>query len=302
MSISSHGSFSDEDVDLHGPLLVAYVREWGARHAVAAGTSERQAVAIATYVELCAPAGAGRRRLAVAAELTSLFFHLDDAPGSLISRAVATAGDVLEPSGLPALDAFLAEFVELNQARATNRARFLSSLRIWMAAIVEELTIDFAAIDFSRHLDLRRRNAFIDPYVDVWLVLLDLEVSRPLADAALRARHAARDVIIFANDLGSWHRDRVVGGELADPNLVATRARESGGDEAGALAWVLDRHDLAMEAFDVAVEQLKADAEGRRYADLVTAIVRGNVEAMRRLSDRYDGAAPLLDRLRMPRG
>lgn len=279
--------------------LVRHVRRWAAFHGLAAAERPRQAVAIATYAGLCAPAGATGRQLEVAAELTALFFHLDDASPEIVARAVA-ASRAGGASGLPALDAFLAGFAELHRVRPGIRDRFLGSLHVWFSAILEEIAIDFATIAFERHLDLRRRNAFIDPYVDGWLVLLELDIVGTDAIAARHAREAARDVIILANDLGSWQRDRDVGGELADPSLVATHMREAGTDEEAALAWTIARHDAAVADLDRWLAGLRDEPDAHRYAALLTAIVAGNVEAMRRLGDRYQGSAAVLDRLRVP--
>lgn len=274
--------------------LVEHVRGWAMRHGLDAGARPRQALAIATYVELCAPPGAAHNHLELLAELTALFFHLDDLGASGI-HALA------ELQRLPGVAAFFAGFDERVHGSAGHRERLVASFEIWLAAIVEELQVDFATVSLARHWDLRRRNAFIDPYVDGWLAVLELEPPSALAAEVARARFAARDLIILANDLGSWERDRVRGGELADPNLIATRAREAASSDSDALAWIVAQHDRIAGACTDDLSLLAGHGgAARRVAGLLSSIVRGNVEAMRQLADRYEGARAVLDRLVLP--
>jgi hypothetical protein len=251
---------------------------------------ERACVNAATYASLCAPVHATDRQLALATTFTVIFFWLDDAdPREL-------AGLLDDPfARMPALAAWRADAIELDACRPASTTAWSDSLRIYLAALVDELAIDRRRITVAQQLDLRRRNAFIDPYLDLWFALVD---AAPLAPECARARWIGRELIIYANDLGSLDRDLAAPRERPELNLAITMAREHGITPDEAARSLVEQHDELCGELRGLLATIATVAP--EWAGVLREVVIGNVLAMRALAERYEGSTARLDALALP--
>jgi Terpene synthase family 2, C-terminal metal binding len=294
------------DVVLDAPLRAAigHALTWATEQGLFRGqaaTAERACLNAATYARLCAPSTATTRQLELATTFTVLFFWLDDADPVQLAELTTTPGPP-SPPRIPALARWCEQAHELEHCQPSLRAAWLDSSHRWLAALVAELAIDRERIGVSQQLELRRDNAFIDPYLDLWLALLDVVPTQADPTECARARWLARELIILANDLGSLARD-LAAHDRAELNLVITMARERGCSHAEATAVLVEQHDALAVELGPALSSIAAvgGANGRAYAELLREVVAGNVAAMRVLAERYAGSTALLDALVIPR-
>ncbi len=288
------------------PRLQSRMRDafaWATKQGLFAGqpaVAERACVNAATYASLCAPASATERQLGLATTFTVVFFWLDDADPRELAELVATSWP-LALQRLPALARWCDEAVELEACRPELREAWLDSLRIYLGALVDELAIDGSTVTVAQQLDLRRRNAFIDPYLDLWLALVDVAPLPGLEHAIARARWIARELIIYANDLGSLERDLAAARERPELNLVLTTAREQRCSPVDAAAALVEQHNALVAELAPLFTTIAATPAGAVPAGVLRDVVVGNVLAMRALAERYAGSAAWLDALALPR-
>lgn len=273
--------------------LVNDASAWATKRGLFSGqpaVGERACVNAATYASLCAPVHASDRQLQLATTFTVIFFWLDDAD----PRRLAELLD--EPlSRMPVLSHWRADAIELDACRPALTHAWSESLRIYLAALVDELAIDRAHVTVAQQLDLRRRNAFIDPYLDLWFALVD---AAPVAAECARARWLGRELIIYANDLGSLDRDLAAHGERPELNLAITMAREHGCTPDEAARSLVEQHDALCGELRGLLATIAALAPA--WAGVLREVVIGNVLAMRALAERYAGSTARLDALALP--
>ncbi|HWB78125.1 MAG TPA: hypothetical protein VG755_24340 [Nannocystaceae bacterium] len=273
--------------------LVNVASAWAAKQglfSVQAAVGERACVNAATYASLCAPVHASDRQLALATTFTVIFFWLDDADPRELAELLA------EPvARMPVLSHWRADARELDACRPELTRAWSESLRIYLAALGDELALDRAAITVAQQLDLRRRNAFIDPYLDLWFALVD---AAPLAAECARARWIGRELIIYANDLGSLDRDLAASRERPELNLAITMAREQGITAELAARSLVEQHDALCAELRALLTTIAAVAPA--WAGVLREVVIGNVLAMRALAERYAGSTARLDALALP--
>jgi hypothetical protein len=200
---------------------------------------------------------------------------------------------------LPALARWREGATELDACRPELAEAWLGSLRIYLAALVDELAIDPRTVTVVQQLHLRRRNAFIDPYLDLWFALLDVAMPEGLFATCERARWIARELIIYENDLGSLDRDLVAERERPELNLAITAAREQGISAEAAAQALVEQHDRLCGELDGLLATIAAAAPA--WAGVLREVVIGNVESMRALAERYAGSTARLDALALPR-
>jgi hypothetical protein len=273
--------------------LVRDAFAWATKRGLFTGqpaVAERACVNAATYASLCAPVHATDRQLELATTFTVIFFWLDDAD----PRELAAVLD--EPlARMPALSRWRADARELDACRAELAIAWSESLHIYLAALVDELAIDRRRITVAQQLDLRRRNAFIDPYLDLWFALVD---AAPLAVECARARWIGRELIIYANDLGSLVRVVAADRERPELNLAITMAREQGCTADEAARSLVEQHDALCGELRGLLATITAVAPA--WAGVLREVVIGNVLAMRALAERYAGSTARLDALALP--
>lgn len=292
---------------LHEPGLARTAAEtlrWLVAHSVPGVAGSRRLPALVTvasvYARLCAPAGASERCYEAAARFTLLFFVVDDASLTELPNLLGAGDSWSIGPYTPALRSWRTEFHEQQSATLLLRERFARAYHDYLAARRAEHEQKTRPLDLAQHWALRRRTIFMDPYLDMWMILLGIEVEA-LADAAFsRARGLAVDLVLLANDLGSRARDGHGGASPDDLNLIHTYVQERAVSEEQALEALIAEHNQLVERFRATLRQALAEQPGphaERYADLLTAVVEGNVRSMRALPFRYPGAAPVLSRL-----
>ncbi|MCR9164316.1 MAG: terpene synthase family protein [Nannocystaceae bacterium] len=288
--------------------LVAQTRAWLVDAGLLPGLSEAavdaKAEVICTFATLCAPTPASARGQRLAAQLTGVFFFLDDAEPDVLRSTIDEMVPVLRdqpppsaPSG-PA-DAFFAYLAEVSALGPVHwfKAQFLAFLE---ALLEEAEQLADGPLSMQGYLALRHRVIFVEEYIWTWL----LSEGRPMDEAGVRGtallRRLASEVVYLVNDLGSVERERAAG--ALDPNLVFLLEREEGCSEAAAVAQVVRRHDDAVARYTAERERLLQDQPLASVSAMVGVLddtLAGNLETTLRLvASRYPGAAEALGQLR----
>lgn len=265
---------------------------------------ERRLPALVTvasvYASLCAPTDASARDFDVVARFTLLFFLIDDAELAELPDLLATDAAWAIGRYTPGLRAWLADFREQAAAPAPLQRRFAHAYHDYLAARKAEHLHQSRPPNVAEHWAFRRRSIFMDPYLDLWMILRGVDPSA-LAEAEFaEARALAVDLVLLANDLGSAERDSQSGASPDDLNLIHSYAREHRESEAAALERLLALYnDLAARYRMVREQAVRArpTSEARRYADLLNGVVEGNVASVLALGFRYPSAAPIMKRL-----
>lgn len=282
---------------------------WLAAHSVADEPGERRLPVLVTvasvYACLCGPERASERCHDVAARFTLLFFLVDDASEGELPNLLAADASWSIGRYTGALRAWLNEFSEQASSSHGLRQRFARAYHDYLAARRAEHGHQRRPLGLEEHWAFRRRSIFMDPYLDMWMMLLGIDVEALDEPAFAQARAIAVDLVLLANDLGSLERDRRGGASPDDLNLVHALAREHRVSEAEALERLLAQHDQLVQRYRSAVERAVAARSGRHaelYRELLSSVIEGNVGSLRALGFRYPGAGPVLARLASVRG
>lgn len=267
-------------------------------------TSERSVpalVAVASvYARLCAPAGASQRDYDVLARFTLLFFLVDDAALDEVPDLLAENRPWSIGRYTGALRTWLAETHELTAAKVGLRERFAHAYHDYLAARRAEHAHQAAPLGVDEHWAWRRRSIFMDPYLDLWLIIEGVELAELAQQPFAAARALAVDLVLLANDLASVERDAQGGASPDDLNLVHSYARAYGEAEPAALERLIQLHNEMVERYRAALALAIAARPGPHalsYAEILTGVVEGNVAAVRALGFRYPGAEPVMQRL-----
>jgi hypothetical protein len=259
-------------------------------------------VAVASvYATLCAPPAASSRHLDVVARFTLLFFLVDDAELEELPDLLAPGADWSIGRHTEALRVWLGEFREQQSANPRLRARFASAYHDYLAARRAEGEHKSRPLDLAEHWAFRRRSIFMDPYLDLWLILCGIDLAELAEESFAAARARAVDLVLLANDLGSAERDARGGASPDDLNLIHSYAREHAVSEHEALERLIDEHNGRVERFREALAAAVAARPGphaERYVELLTGVVDGNIASVLALGFRYPGAEAVMRRLR----
>jgi hypothetical protein len=265
---------------------------------------ERSVPALVTvasvYARLCAPAGASERDYDVLARFTLLFFLVDDAALHEVPDLLAENQPWSIGRYTRALRTWLAETHELTAANAGLRERFAHAYHDYLAARRAEHAQHAAPLSVDDHWALRRRSIFMDPYLDLWLIVEGVELAELAEQPFAAARALAVDLVLLANDLASAERDAQGGASPADLNLIHSYARAYGEAEPAAIERLIELHNEMVERYRAAVGLAIAARPGPHaasYAEILTGVVEGNVASVRALGFRYSGAEPVMQRL-----
>jgi hypothetical protein len=244
--------------------------------------------------------GAPPRPRDLVARFTLLFFLVDDASEGELPDLLAA--DISWSIGryTNALRAWLADFSERERAHARLRERFAHAYHDYLAARRAEHGQAKRALAVDEHWELRRRTIFMDPYLDLWLILLAVDLDALDEAPFAAARALAVDLVLLANDLASAERDASNGASPDDLNLIHTYARIHGETEVAALERLIVHHNVLVERYRASVVRAVAQRPGHNaenYAEILTGVVEGNVAAIRALGSRYPGAGPVMKRL-----
>jgi hypothetical protein len=265
---------------------------------------ERKVAALANvasvYADLCAPRGASQRVHDLVARFTLLFFLVDDAsegelPDLLASDARWSIGRYTD-----ALRAWLADFPEREAGHPRLRQRFAHAYHDYLAARRAEHGQGARVLSLEEHWDFRRRTIFMEPYLDLWLLLLSVDLDA-LAEAPFaEARGLAVDLVLLANDLASAERDAKGGASPDDLNLIHTYARVHAESEGAAVERLVAHYNGLIERYRAATARALAERPGphaESYVEILHGVVDGNVASVRALASRYPGSEPVMRRL-----
>lgn len=266
--------------------------------------AERRLPALVTvasvYATLCAPSDASPRDFDVVARFTLLFFLVDDA--ALTELPDLLAADAAWSIGrhTPALRVWRADFHEQAAAPSELRERFAGAYHDYLAARKAEHLHQSRPPNVAEHWAFRRRSIFMDPYLDLWMILRHVDPAAIAEAHFAEARALAIDLVLLANDLGSAERDSKSGASPDDLNLIHSYAREHQESEAATIERLLALYDDLARRYRAAASQAITACpteDARRYLDLLSGVIEGNVASVLALGFRYPGAAPLMKRL-----
>jgi hypothetical protein len=275
---------------------------WLSEQAPSGALSERKLPALVTvacvYARLCAPTWASPDDYRVVARFTLLFFLVDDAALSELSGVGGAPWAIGRFS--PALKRWLSDFDARTHADPPLRARFERAYHDYLAARLAEHAHHLRPPSVEEHWAFRRRSIFMDPYLDLWLMLGGVDLARLNSQGFAEARRMAVDLVLLANDLGSAERDSSGGASPDDLNLLHGYARELGLSDAGALEHLIELHEARVGDYRRRLAAAVANQPGphaHRYAELLHGVVDGNVASVLALAFRYPGAEPVMRRL-----
>jgi hypothetical protein len=252
------------------------------------------------YAHLCAPVGATQRDSDVMARFTLLFFLVDDAALEELPHLLATNGDWTIGRYTGALRAWLAECSELASAPAALRERFARAYHDYLASRKAEQEHKSRPLTLAAHWAFRRRSIFMDPYLDLWMIVRGVDPDELGSAPFAEARALAVDLVLLANDLGSAERDAQGGAAPDDLNLIHSYAREHGETEPAAIERLIQHYNELVGRFRAALARASAarpGAHAQSYAEILSGVVEGNVASVLALGFRYPGAEPLMRRL-----
>lgn len=265
---------------------------------------ERKVAALANvasvYADLCAPRGASQRVHDLVARFTLLFFLVDDASEGELPDVLASDARWSIGRYTGALRAWLADFPEREGGHPRLRQRFAHAYHDYLAARRAEHGQGARVLSLEEHWDFRRRTIFMEPYLDLWLLLLSVDLDA-LAEAPFaEARGLAVDLVLLANDLASAERDAKGGASPDDLNLIHTYARVHAESEGAAVERLVAHYNGLIERYRAATARALAQRPGPHaegYAEILHGVIDGNVASVRALASRYPGSEPVMRRL-----
>jgi hypothetical protein len=250
-----------------------------------------------TYATYCAPSAAPQRAFDLAARFILLFLLVDDAEKADAEGLVAPSGERWAIGRFtPALSSWLADCQEhFECCEPALAGTFEQSFHDYLVARADELRATTRPRTVEAHLAFRRRTIFLEPYIDLWMILLGIAPSEVAALDATRS--AVIDVVLLANDLGSVARDGAGGEAPDDLNLVTTVAAERLCSTEQAVDHLVEQHNVLVARLR---DELGASDTGEHtapYADVLAGMADGNLDALLALRFRYPGAGATLGRL-----
>jgi hypothetical protein len=252
------------------------------------------------YAKYCAPSSASHRAHSVVARFTLLFFLVDDATEGELPKLLSDATKWSIGRYTPALRRWLEEFPDQAQAHPRLRERFAQAYHDYLAARRAEHLNKSQPLDIEAHWAFRRRSIFMDPYLDLWMILGGVDLDALAEPAFAEARVLAVDLVLLANDLASAERDSASGASPDDLNLIHSYARHYAESEARALERLVALHNRLAAQYLGTLARARDARTGRHsahYADILSGVVQGNVASVLALGFRYPGAADVMRRL-----
>lgn len=288
--------------------LAADTWSWLRERSEQVASTERRLPALtaiaSVYAKYCAPSDATDTECAKVARFTLLFFLVDDAAEGELPDLLSTTSAWSIGRYTPALRHWLEEFAEQARAPARLREHFASAYHDYLDARRREHENKSRPLGVDEHWAFRRRSIFMEPYLDLWLLLKGIDPDAVAEQEFAAARALAVDLVLLANDLASAERDSAQGASPDDLNLIHSYARQYQETEAAALERLVSLHDELAEQYSAARARACAARPGphaERYADVLSGVVQGNVASVLALGFRYPGAAQVMRRLRAAR-
>jgi hypothetical protein len=241
----------------------------------------RTCVIAATYVSFCAPRTATERQYRIVTMFIVVFFWLDDSDPHALAALHSTGQ--LAVDALPPLARWRARVTELDTCHPELAAAWLDAMRGYFASVADELAVDLRTITLAEHLEVRRRSIFVDPYVGLWLALLDELPPAAHLETYTRARWLVRELILYANDLGALERDLAT--ERVELNLVRTLAQQRGCSIGEAVGELVAEHNCMAAELRRLLATLAPHAP--TLVDTLRQITNGNLASLRALVERY---------------
>jgi hypothetical protein len=283
--------------------LLLRTLSWAEAHGVLAASGrehpEGLVVLASVFARLCAPPAPSERGLDVVARLLVVFFCIDDAENPEVPDLVGRGAEWSLGPLTPGLHAWLDELPELKTCRPTLRESFTTSFHAYVEARRREASVS-DELSLDEHWNLRRRTIFMDPYVDLWLIAMGVDIERFELSRFAEARRLATDIVLLANDLGSIDGDRAGGDSRGELNLVTAYGRAWSWSQGEAIERLIVHHNelvAACGAEIAAARRAERSPDAEAYADLLVGIVDGNLDTMWTLTFRYRGVEAILRRL-----
>jgi hypothetical protein len=277
---------------------------WFAEDTDVAVGEERALPALITvasvYARFCAPSDTSADHNAVVARFTLLFFLVDDAAEGQLPNLLLDAAQWSIGRHTTALRRWLSEFSEHAPAHPRLRARFAHAYHDYLAARRVEHLNKSRPLGIEAHWVFRRRSIFMDPYLDLWMILRGIDLDALAEQDFAAARALAVDLVLLANDLASAERDAADGASPDDLNLIHSYARQHAESEASALERLVTLYNRLAAEYLAALARACAARPGtdaERYADVLSGVVQGNVASVLALGFRYPGAEAVMRRL-----
>lgn len=276
---------------------------WATNQGVLDKTKRRAEVLVlvaSVYAKLCAPPHPSERSLDIAARFTFLFFLIDDAEPSELSRFVSDTADWSVGPLTTALRAWMSELPELESCPAQLRASFNSSFRAYLRARRLEPSLVSGKLSLEEHWKLRRETIFMDPYLDHWMISTGIDTSGFRLEDFSAARRLGTDIVLLSNDLGSVERDRKGGDSPEDLNLVDAYQELHACSREEAIRGLIGDHNQLVRRFRAALAAALGDAPSSAasaYAELLCGVVDGNLASLHALDFRYRNVEHLLKQL-----
>jgi hypothetical protein len=293
------------DIDALAEAIAGWANIHGLFRDLDAKEQRTKAATIATFVQHCSPPAASPQGIWLAAQITGVFFYLDDLPVACVEPEARQLLGVLQaerpivatPGLAPSPSAALREYL-CNLELWDTGCRYRGFLQDLFEAMIFEAQRaqqgPWSWVDFEQH---RLGVIFVRQYVWSWLISERVE----LTDAALAACEPcfrlASGIVAVVNDLGSVERDRAAGG--VDANLILL-VEQNGFGAQEALDLVVKKHETLTNAYSMVVNKLLS-RQTSQEADIVAMIdcvVQGNFSATVALSRlRYPNTLKILERL-----
>lgn len=252
------------------------------------------------YADLCAPRGASPRQHDLVARFTLLFFLVDDASEGEVPNLLASDAPWSIGRYTDALRVWLVEFPEREAGHPRLRLRFAHAYHDYLAARRAEHAQGARVLGLEEHWEFRRRTIFMDPYLDLWLLLFGVDLDAIAEASFAEARGLAVDLVLLANDLASAERDSKTGASPDDLNLIHTYARVHAESESLAVERLIAHYNGLVERYRAVTARALAERPGphaESYVEILNGVVDGNIASVRALGSRYPGSEPTLQRL-----
>ena len=288
--------------------LAEAVTAWAKPHGLFADLDDQEqrtrATTIATFVKHCSPTVASAHGTWLAAQITAIFFYLDDLPVGHIEAEADRLLRVLDEER-PIVP------IGVAPGPATALREYLSALEIWdglgryrdlcrelfQAMIAEARRAQagpWSWVDFEQH---RLGVIFVRQYVWSWLISEQVELSDGALSDCEPCFRLASGIVAVVNDLGSVERDRAAGG--VDANLILL-VEQNGISTQDALDLVVKKHEALTNAYSVMLDKLRQQTltPHAHIGAMIDFVVRGNFTATVALSRvRYPKTLEILERL-----
>lgn len=263
----------------------------------------RAVLCVCYYVRYCSPPGRAFPELEAAGRFLLLFLFLNDYndgparadfPG-LLASLLATLEGSPRPAGAarPAWTAMVEELRGALAQRAAQNGVSLTTLLYLMrqaySAFHWEWRNKGLPVTADTFLAYRVITIFNKPWIELCRVLagIELDLALPANPDLAEVESLAAEITYLVNDLASIQRDL----EKNKPNIAFVLRDQRGLTLPAATLETRDMHDRKLRRFVELCSKLESEVPSRGlsdYLDLMKIALRGNVQVVVELTQRYD--------------